>query len=178
MSQNLKKPPPFSIIKVKPANLERTSAGLSRGLGDLLRRSRQSCGTPSVFSPRLLRPAPTAPGLRWPVSSLTFQAPRVEEEGLDWEGQEEGAGEAAREPGVSRGGEATAAPGWPLRMVFTRGSQERLSWALAYLFSTLSLQILSRESSGTPGIHFPGPENPQSLSTCQLSGEKAGEGEA
>lgn len=59
-------------------------------------------------------------------------------------------------------------------MVFTRGSQERLSWALAYLFSTLFLQILFRESSGTPVIHFLGPENPQPLSTCQLSGEKSG----
>lgn len=46
------------------------------------------------------------------------------------------------------GGEAkTELPGWPLRWLFTCGIQETLSWELAYLFSTLFLQILFREFS-------------------------------
>lgn len=60
-------------------------------------------------------------------------------------------------------------------MVFTCGSQERLSWTLAYLFSSKSFPESPRE----PQQHISrGPENPQSLSTCQLGGEKGGEGEA
>lgn len=72
---------------------------------------------------------------------------------------------AVSEPGVTITTEVkTSLQGWPPRWLFTCGIQEGLNWELAYLFSTLFLQILFRESSGTPVINFPGPRETHSPS--------------
>lgn len=142
----------------------------------------QSCNTRSP----LPQAPPPASGMPAPLSTRTPRVGVLPDfsgsqspgggAGLGGAGRRELRGGQGARCKQGRGGQSSSR--LASAMVFTRGSQERLSWALAYLFSTLFLQILFRESSGTPVIHFLGPENPQPLSTCQLSGEKSGEGEA
>lgn len=104
------------------------------------------------------------------VCSLTFEAPKVKEEGLDRE--RGGRGElvkAASEPGVTMGGQHRASQAGLrdgcLLVVFRRSSTG--NWLTFHTF----LQILSRESSRTPVINFSGPRETHSPSAhCHLCG--------